>query len=437
MELSADLLDILSRPERVTEIIGTELQEIKEEYALKNKDERRSFVEHNATELDTEDLITPMDMVVTLSHAGYIKSQPLSEYRAQRRGGRGKVATTMRDDDWVDQLFIANTHDYLLCFSDHGRVYWLKVWEVPQCSRNSRGRSIVNMFPLDPKEKITAVLAVKEFTDDQFVFMATSQGTVKKTALSAFSNPRKAGIIAVGLAEDDYLIGVQLTSGNDDVLLFSDDGKAARFTEQDVRPMGRTARGVRGMSLEKGQQVIGMVVAQDDSYSVLTATENGYGKRTSLAEYPRYNRGTKGVIAIQCSERNGPLVGAVLVEDTDEIMMITNTGVLVRTRVEEIREMGRATQGVTLINVDEGGRLSGVFRVLEQDMDDIALDDDATEPTEADELEGGGSQPDVAQQTNADTSLGVDTHSNDDVDKADDADDLDVGDQTDADEPKH
>src|SRR5690625_1964177 len=372
MELIADLLDILSRPERVTEIIGTELQEIKEEYALKNKDERRSFVEHNATELDTEDLITPMDMVVTLSHAGYIKSQPLSEYRAQRRGGRGKVATTMRDDDWVDQLFIANTHDYLLCFSDHGRVYWLKVWEVPQGSRNSRGRPIVNMFPLEPEEKITAVLSIKEFTDDQFVFMATTQGTVKKTALSAFANPRKAGIIAVGLAEDDCLIGVQLTSGNDDVLLFSDDGKAARFTEQDVRPMGRTARGVRGMSLEKGQQVIGMVVAQDDSYSVLTATENGYGKRTSLAEYPRYNRGTKGVIAIQCSERNGPLVGAVLVEETDEIMLITNTGVLVRTRVEEIRAMGRATQGVTLINVDEGGRLSGVYRVLEQDVDEAA-----------------------------------------------------------------
>ena len=404
MEHIADLLDILSRPERVTEIIATELQAIKDEYALKNKDTRRSFVEHNATELDTEDLITPMDMVVTLSHAGYIKSQPLSEYRAQRRGGRGKVATTTRDDDWVDQLFIANTHDYLLCFSDHGRVYWLKVWEVPQGSRNSRGRPIVNMFPLESEEKITAVLSVKEFTDDQFVFMATTQGTVKKTALSAFANPRRAGIIAVGLVEGDYLIGAQLTSGNDDVLLFSDDGKAARFTEQDVRPMGRTARGVRGMSLEKGQQVIGMVVAQDDSYSVLTATENGYGKRTSLAEYPRYNRGTKGVIAIQCSERNGPLVGAVLVDESDEIMLITNMGVLVRTRVEEIRAMGRATQGVTLINVDEGGRLSGVYRVLEQDVDDAV---DADEDEGADDIvdidAAGSSSPDEAPSQDDDS----------------------------------
>jgi len=407
MEHIADLLDILSRPERVTEIIATELQAIKDEYTLKSKDTRRSFIEHNATELDTEDLITPMDMVVTLSHAGYIKSQPLSEYRAQRRGGRGKVATTTRDDDWVDQLFIANTHDYLLCFSDHGRVYWLKVWEVPQGSRNSRGRPIVNMFPLEPEEKITAVLSVKEFTDDQFVFMATTQGTVKKTALSAFANPRRAGIIAVGLLEDDYLIGVQLTSGNDDVLLFSDDGKAARFNEQDVRPMGRTARGVRGMSLEEGRQVIGMVVAQDDSYSVLTATENGYGKRTSLAEYPRYNRGTKGVIAIQCSERNGPLVGAVLVDDSDEIMLITNMGVLVRTRVKEIRAMGRATQGVTLINVDEGGRLSGVYRVLEQDVEDAvdadeddSADDsvDADTPTESSSPDEAPSQDDDSDE---------------------------------------
>src|SRR5699024_8711435 len=263
MALIADLLDILARPERVTEIIAEELTAIKDEYVARTNDQRRSHIELNATELDTEDLITPMDMVVTLSHAGYIKSQPLSEYRAQRRGGRGKVATTTREDDWVDQLFIANTHDYLLCFSDRGQVYWLKVWEVPQGSRNSRGRPIVNMFPLEPEEKITAVLSVKAFSDDQYVFMATTQGTVKKTALSAFANPRKAGIIAVGLAEGDYLIGAQLTSGNDDVMLFSDDGKAARFAETDVRPMGRTARGVRGMNLEAGQQVIAMLVAQE------------------------------------------------------------------------------------------------------------------------------------------------------------------------------
>jgi len=379
MALIADLLDILARPERVTEIIAEELTAIKDEYVARTNDQRRSHIELNATELDTEDLITPMDMVVTLSHAGYIKSQPLSEYRAQRRGGRGKVATTTREDDWVDQLFIANTHDYLLCFSDRGQVYWLKVWEVPQGSRNSRGRPIVNMFPLEPEEKITAVLSVKAFSDDQYVFMATTQGTVKKTALSAFANPRKAGIIAVGLAEGDYLIGAQLTSGNDDVMLFSDDGKAARFAETDVRPMGRTARGVRGMNLEAGQQVIAMLVAQEGKNSVLTVTERGFGKRTSIEEYPRYSRGTKGVIAIQCSERNGPLVGAVLVDEQDEIMLITNTGVLVRTRVYEIREMGRATQGVTLISVDEGGRLSGVYRVLEQDVDDLATEELDTE----------------------------------------------------------
>lgn len=396
MEQIADLLDILARPERVTEIIATELREIKEEYAEKTNDTRRSEIEYNATELDTEDLITPMDMVVTLSHAGYIKSQPLSEYRAQRRGGRGRIATTTREDDWVDQLFIANTHDFLLCFSDHGQVYWLKVWEVPQGSRNARGRPIVNMFPLDPEEKITAVLAVKEFTDNEFVFMATSQGVVKKTALSAFSNPRKAGIIAVGLAEDDYLIGAQLTSGSHDVMLFSDDGKAARFSEQDVRAMGRTARGVRGMNLDPGQQVIAMLVAKDEDLSVLTATENGYGKRTSLEEYPRYSRGTKGVIAIQCSERNGPLVGAVLVDDSDEIMLITNTGVLVRTRVEEIRAMGRATQGVTLINVDEGGRLSGVYRVLEQDVDDMDDESESAE-SQADESDDSEQQDDGAR----------------------------------------
>src|SRR5690625_3831538 len=396
MEQIADLLDILARPERVTEIIATELREIKEEYAEKTNDTRRSEIEYNATELDTEDLITPMDMVVTLSHAGYIKSQPLSEYRAQRRGGRGRIATTTREDDWVDQLFIANTHDFLLCFSDHGQVYWLKVWEVPQGSRNARGRPIVNMFPLDPEEKITAVLAVKEFTDNEFVFMATSQGVVKKTALSAFSNPRKAGIIAVGLAEDDYLIGAQLTSGSHDVMLFSDDGKAARFSEQDVRAMGRTARGVRGMNLDPGQQVIAMLVAKDEDLSVLTATENGYGKRTPLEEYPRYSRGTKGVIAIQCSERNGPLVGAVLVDDSDEIMLITNTGVLVRTRVEEIRAMGRATQGVTLINVDEGGRLSGVYRVLEQDVDDMDDESESAE-SQADESDDSEQQDGGAQ----------------------------------------
>lgn len=370
MDTIADLLDILARPERITQIISDELLAIRDEFGTGAKDTRLSEIERNATELDTEDLITPMDMVVTLSQTGYIKSQPLSEYRAQKRGGRGKQATAMKENDWVDQLFIANTHDYLLCFSDHGRVYWLKVWEVPQGSRNSRGRPIVNMFPLVDGEKITVVLAVKEFSDDHYVFMATSRGTVKKTPLSDFSNPRKAGIIAVGLDEGDFLIGADLTDGKHDIMLFSDAGKAVRFDENDVRPMGRTARGVRGMMLEDSQSVISLIVAGDESQSVLTATENGYGKRTSIVEYTRHGRGTKGMIAIQTSARNGKVVGAVLVNPLDEIMLITSAGVLVRTRVSEIREMGRATQGVTLINIDEDSYLSGVRRVAESDADD-------------------------------------------------------------------
>lgn len=371
MDNISDLLDILARPERITTIIGEELQAIKAEFSTSAKDVRRSHIELNATELDTEDLITPADMVVTLSHGGYIKSQPLSEYRAQRRGGRGKQATATKENDWIDELFIANTHDYLLCFSNRGRVYWLKVWEVPQGTRNSRGKPIVNMFPLGDGEKINVVLPIKAFSDDQTVFMATSRGTVKKTPLSDFSNPRKAGIIAVDLDEGDYLIGAELTDGKHDVMLFSDAGKAVRFDENDVRPMGRNARGVRGMMLEDGQSVIAMLVAGDESLSVLTATENGYGKRTPIIEYTRHGRGTKGMIAIQTSARNGKVVGAVLVSPDDELMLITTGGVLVRTRVSEIREMGRATQGVTLINVDDGDQLSGVRRVVESDADEV------------------------------------------------------------------
>jgi len=365
----ADLLDILAKSERITTIISDELQAIKAEFGTGAKDERRSEIEMNATELDTEDLITPTDMVVTLSHGGYIKSQPLSEYRSQKRGGRGKQATAMKEDDWIDQLFIANTHNYLLCFSNRGRVYWLKVWEVPQGTRGSRGKPIVNMFPLADGEKVNVVLPVKEFSDDHYVFMATSRGTVKKTPLSDFSNPRKAGIIAVDLDEGDFLIGADLTDGKHDVMMFSDSGKAVRFDENDVRPMGRNARGVRGMMLEDGQAVIAMLVAGDEAQSVLTATENGYGKRTPIIEYTRHGRGTKGMIAIQTSSRNGKVVGAVLVNTSDEIMLITTGGVLVRTRVSEIREMGRATQGVTLISVDDGSHLSGVRRVVESDAD--------------------------------------------------------------------
>jgi DNA gyrase subunit A len=361
----ADLLDILARPERITRIIADELAAIKAQFG----DRRRSEIVLNTQDLGVEDLIAQQDMVVTLSHTGYIKSQPLADYRAQRRGGRGKQAAAVKEDDFVDHLFVANTHDYLLCFSNRGRVYWLKVYEVPQGSRSSRGRPIVNMFPLLEGEKITAVLPVKEFDAGHFVFMATAQGTVKKTPLADFSNPRRAGIIAVELDPGDYLIGVDITDGSHNVMLFSDAGKAVRFHESDVRAMGRTARGVRGMSLDPGQSVICMLVAADESRSVLTATENGYGKRTPIAEYTLHGRGTKGMIAIQTSERNGRLVGAVLVNDGDEVMLISTGGVLIRTGVDQIREMGRSTQGVTLISLDDGTRLAGVEKVVESEDD--------------------------------------------------------------------
>jgi DNA gyrase subunit A len=381
----ADLLDILARPERITAIIGDELSAVKAEFG----DERRSRIELNATELNTEDLITPQDMVVTMSHAGYVKSQPLSEYRAQKRGGRGKQATQMKEDDWIDTLFIANTHDHILCFSNRGRVYWVKVYEVPQGSRNSRGRPIVNMFPLQEGEKINVVLPVKEFSADKFIFMATSLGTVKKTPLEAFSRPLRKGIIAVGLDEGDFLIGAAITDGQHDVMLFSDAGKAVRFDENDVRPMGREARGVRGMQLDYGQQVIAMLVAGSETQSVLTATENGYGKRTPITEYTRHGRGTKGMIAIQTSERNGKVVAATLVDAEDEIMLITATGVLIRTRVSEIREMGRATQGVTLISLDEGTKLSGLQKIAEADAEED-VDGDADGASAEDENGEGG-----------------------------------------------
>ena len=375
-----DLLDILAKPARVSTIIGEELTTLKQEFGQTKLGARRSVVEHNAQDLATEDLITPTDMVVTLSHTGYIKSQPLSEYRAQKRGGRGKQATATREDDWIDQLFIANTHDWILCFSNRGRMYWLKVWEVPAGSRGSRGRPIVNMFPLAEGEKINVVLPLtgefRSFPPDHYVFMGTSMGTVKKTALDEFSNPRKAGIIAVDLDEGDYLIGAALTDGKHDVMLFSDGGKAVRFDENDVRPMGRAARGVRGMMLDEGQGVIAMLVAEDEQQSVLTATENGYGKRTSITEYTRHGRGTKGMIAIQQSERNGKVVAATLVHADDEIMLITDKGVLVRTRVSEIRELGRATQGVTLIGLDEGSKLSGLQRIVENDAAAGEADED-------------------------------------------------------------
>jgi len=378
MDQIADLLDILARPERITTIIGEELAAVKAQFG----DARRSEIILSTADINLEDLIVREDMVVTLSHTGYIKRQPLTDYRAQRRGGRGKQAAAIKDDDFVDRLFIANTHDYILCFSNRGRVYWLKVYEAPEGTRASRGKPIVNLFPLEEREKITAILPVKEFDEEHFVFMATAMGTVKKTPLTSFANPRKAGIIAVGLDEGDHLIGVAITDGQCDVMLFSDAGKAVRFAEDDVRPMGREARGVRGMMLEDEQQVISMLVADSEDYAVLTATENGFGKRTPIAEYTRHGRGTKGMIAIQTSERNGKVVAAVLAglgDTREEIMLISTGGVLIRTRVTDIRVMSRSTQGVTLINLDDGTFLAGVEKVIETDEADESEESDSEE----------------------------------------------------------
>ncbi|MBS1173915.1 MAG: gyrA [Burkholderiaceae bacterium] len=374
----ADLIDILSRPERVTAIIDGELTVIVEEFG----DARRSQIEMNASDIDIEDLITPCDMVVTLSNTGYIKAQALSEYRTQRRGGRGKqAASTKGEEDWIENLFVANTHDTILSFSNRGRLYWTRVYEVPAGSRTSRGTPIIRMLPLEEGEKITVMLPIDAkngggFAEDKYVFMATSLGTVKKTPLSDFSNPRKAGIIAVNLDEGDYLIGAAVTDGAHDVMLFSDAGKAVRFDENDVRPMGRNARGVRGMNLEEGQNIIALLVAESESQYVLTATENGFGKRTPITEYTRHGRGTKGMIAIQTSERNGKVVAAQLVEEDDQIMLITQGGTLVRTRISEVRVVGRATQGVTLIGLDEGDVLSGVQKVM------ISIDEDELDEAE-------------------------------------------------------
>ena len=367
MDLITDLLDILAKPMRVTQIIRDELTSIRDQFG----DARKSEIVAQGVDLSLEDLIAPADMVVTLSHGGYMKAQPVGEYRAQRRGGRGKQATTTKEDDFVDQMFIANTHDYILCFSNRGRVYWLKVYNVPQGQRNARGKPIVNLVPLIDHEKVTAILPVKEFSEGRYVFMATQMGTVKKTSLADFSRPRPSGIIAVDLADGDRLIGVALTDGKHDVMLFSSGGKAVRFDENDVRPMGRNAHGVRGMMLDKGQKVIAMLVAEDEEQSVLTATENGYGKRTPIVEYTRHGRGTKGMIAIQQSSRNGHVIGAALVRPDDEIVLISTGGVLIRMGVKSIREMSRSTQGVTLIHLDKGEKLAGLERVVEKDDDEV------------------------------------------------------------------
>ena len=371
MDKIADLLDILAKPARVTAIISEELVAVKAQFG----DKRRSEIITNAQEMSMEDLIPPEDVVVTLSHSGYMKAQRLDEYHAQKRGGRGKLATSNKEDDFVDNLFIANTHNYILCFSNRGQVYWLKVYEVPQGSRTARGKPIVNLLELEEGEKINAILPISEFAEDKFVFFATANGTVKKTSLTDFSRPMKRGIIAINLDEDDYLIGVALTDGRHDVMLFSNGGKAVRFDENDVRPTGRASRGVRGMKLADKQAVIALLVAEDEQQSVLTATENGYGKRTPITEYTRHGRGTQGMIAIQASARNGAMVAATLVNTEDEIMLIGTDGVLIRTRVSEIREMGRTTQGVTLMNVEQGEKLAGLSRIAEPEEENVAEQD--------------------------------------------------------------
>jgi len=355
------LLDILARPERLMQVIREELDVIKEQYG----DARRTEIIEDHENLSMEDLITPEEVVVTLSHAGYAKSQPIDTYRLQRRGGRGKTATTVKEEDFIDKMFVANTHDTVLCFSSRGRVYWLKVYDFPQASRTARGRPIVNLLPLQEGERITALLPIKEFAEGKYVFMATGDGTVKKTPLQDFSRPRPSGIIAVELLEGNQLVGVELTDGSHDVMLFSDTGKVIRFPESDVRPMGRNARGVRGIRLAGDQKVISLIIVEAGT-SVLTATEHGFGKRTPIDDHSPQSRGGQGVISIQTSERNGKVIGAVAVHDNDEIMLITSQGTLIRTEVAGVSSMGRNTQGVRLVAVGEGEKLGGLERIAEE-----------------------------------------------------------------------
>jgi DNA gyrase subunit A len=383
LEVIRDLSDILARPERLLQVIRDELLAIRDQYG----DERRTRIERDESDLTIEDLITPQDVVVTLSHGGYAKSQPVSEYRAQGRGGRGRSATAMKDEDFVEKLFVANTHDTLLCFSSRGQLYWLKVYQLPMAGRASRGKPIVNLLPLQEGERITAVLPIREYEEDKYIFMATAMGTVKKTSLVAFSRPRTAGIIAVGLEEGDQLVGVDITDGKRDVMMFTTEGKAIRFAEEDVRPMGRNAGGVRGIRVPEGERVISLIIP-DPQGLILIASENGYGKLTSVEEFPLHGRGGQGVIAMQTTERNGMLVAAAQVDTTHELMLMSSGGTLVRTRAAEVSVLGRNTQGVRLIRLDEGERLIGV---------------DAVEPEpESEEVvgeEGAVATPDAAANT--------------------------------------
>ncbi len=378
-----ELAEILAVPARLTAVVRAELVEIRDSYG----DERRTEISRDHLNLSTEDLIEPQDVVVTLSHAGYAKAQPVSDYQAQRRGGRGKSATTVKDEDFIEKFFVAHTHDTLLCFSNRGKIYWLRVFELPQAGRGSRGKPIVNLLPLEEGEKINALLPVKQFDEQHFVFMATSLGTVKKTPLASFSRPRASGIIAVDLREDDRLVGVALTDGTREIMLCTSGGKAIRFHENEVRPMGRDAAGVRGVRLSADQRLIALI-AVGDGY-ILTASETGYGKLTPLDDFPSHNRGGQGVIALQTTERNGNTVAALQVAVAQELMLISSTGTLVRTPVRDISIVGRNTQGVRLIRLAEGERLTGIERVegLENGEGDVL---DATDAGE----EGGLTQED-------------------------------------------
>jgi DNA gyrase subunit A len=376
LETIESLLHILRDPNRLMEVIREELVQVRDQYG----DKRRTEIRASQEDLSLEDLISEEDVVVTLSHEGYVKAQPVADYRAQRRGGRGRAAASVKEEDFIDKLFIANTHDTILCFSSRGRVYWKKVYELPQAGHGARGKPIVNLLPLEENERINAILPIRAFEEGKYIFMATAGGTVKKTPLKDYSNIRSNGIIAVDLVEDDQLVGVDLTDGSRDILLFTNVGKVIRFNEADVRSMGRVSRGVRGIRLQDGQKVVSLIVAAEGD--VLTATENGYGKRTPIAEYPVHGRGGQGVISIQTSTRNGAVVGAVLVVDSDEIMLVTDGGTLVRTRVGEVSVLGRNTQGVTLIRLGEGEKLVALECIAESGEDEDDSEEATAEDTE-------------------------------------------------------
>jgi DNA gyrase subunit A len=368
----AEYLEILGDPERLKHVIREELEEIVGEYG----DERRTEITASQHDLTVEDLITEEDRVVTISHGGYAKTQPLTDYQAQRRGGMGKSATAVKDEDFVEHLLIASTHATILCFSNVGKVYWLKVYQIPLAGRNARGRPMVNLLPLEEGERVTSILPVEEYTEGHFIFMATANGTVKKTALTDFSRQRSVGLRALELEEGDVLVGTAITTGDRDVMLLSSEGKAVRFKEGDVRAMGRTAKGVRGIKLDGDHSMISLIIP-DEQGTVLTVSENGYGKRTATGEFPTKGRGTKGVIAMQTSERNGKLVGAVQVFDGDELMLISNQGTLVRTRTDEVSVLGRNTQGVRVIRCKDGEHLVGVERIEEPEVEpEVAADGD-------------------------------------------------------------